>query len=521
MCDVDFLVRIDDVEIKLKSDKERESSAQKCDCIKHRSYKENDGAPENLQGLTKDPPPKVIRSVTARFSYKKKEKKLCLKTLSNFLKGKSLGWIEAFTIWFVSENEHDSLQTSKMFYALHENMKLCNLKRLLLSSTSNVASLVLDFSKYLFPMLERLFVSHCTVLNVDHITPQLKCITLIDAAGNSKTTKYKFGDHLEHLNIRNMAWPDFQIDLGACLSLKTVVLCENELTVCPILPLHGALEYLDLGFNNISAMSRLPNTIKSLDLRKNNIMSIDHFPLGSVDIRIDYNPIRRMPGNLLLCDKLLTLYFYHTQITLSLPEIRFLEERMYFYYYMNALQKEKEKPENAYADSQIVHNTFIQKTFLASCQNLFTDNTKDLAFTGTGNAVVDKIIRENCLLRETHIILKVSFGEVFQKVWNRIASVADSATRLQLLCRLKEEILDGQDVCFTGKITRLVNTLVGFYDDISISVGENEQILAKIMSHIQSFKCLHTDTLTKDLMEIGVAPEKIDEWIEAFKEYTE
>ena len=41
---------------------------------------------------------------------------------------------------------------------------------------------------------------------------------------------------------------------------------------------------------------------------------------------------------------------------------------------------------------------------------------------------------------------------------------------------IRQEINSGLDVCFTGKVTRLVNALTGFIDDVQIGYSENEQI---------------------------------------------
>ena len=41
--------------------------------------------------------------------------------------------------------------------------------------------------------------------------------------------------------------------------------------------------------------------------------------------------------------------------------------------------------------------------------------------------------------------------------------------------RLNEEMIDSECKCFTGRISRLINCLVGFYEDIEIRVDDNEQ----------------------------------------------
>ena len=41
---------------------------------------------------------------------------------------------------------------------------------------------------------------------------------------------------------------------------------------------------------------------------------------------------------------------------------------------------------------------------------------------------------------------------------------------------LQSEIIDGIDMCFTGRISRLVNALNGFIDGINVGIGRNEEI---------------------------------------------
>jgi len=72
-----------------------------------------------------------------------------------------------------------------------------------------------------------------------------------------------------------------------------------------------------------------------------------------------------------------------------------------------------------------------------------------------------------------HSVYLVKFDEVFKYVISRIIKHSDSNEIFKIL---NEEIKDTICKCFTGRMTRLVNVLNGFYDDITIQIGSNEQI---------------------------------------------
>jgi hypothetical protein len=50
-----------------------------------------------------------------------------------------------------------------------------------------------------------------------------------------------------------------------------------------------------------------------------------------------------------------------------------------------------------------------------------------------------------------------------------------------LIIRLKEELQEGESVCFTGKMTRIVNSLQGIVDGVLIGVSQREQMQARII----------------------------------------
>lgn len=377
-----------------------------------------------------------------------------------------------------------------------------------LNESSNYA---FDFDKIRFPSLRKLYISHSRVYHVEKVLPQLTHVTLI----NNFLQEFprNFNSNLLELEIRNIQHTQILLDFSLYKNLSRLCLSNNKLEKCPILPMDGSLTYLDLSVNSLYRIQGLPNTIRQLFINNNNIDYIDSFPLDVGYINMNDNPVRRMPLNLLLCSELYAVYCYHTEIELSLMEMRFLERLNHCATFF--LHRQDSAQINVYSDDQSVHNSSIQKTFLSSCQNLFLDRIPDQKFTGTGNMIADKIIEKNNRLQHEHSILRVTYRLIFQKVWNRISSQPCDETRRELIKRLTEETIDGDNKCFMGCITRLVNTLSGFYQDIHIEIGESEQIYAKIMAHRRVMNgSVNKEILCSDLLEIGVSREKISEWLD-------
>ena len=93
-------------------------------------------------------------------------------------------------------------------------------------------------------------------------------------------------------------------------------------------------------------------------------------------------------------------------------------------------------------------------------------------------------------------------------VWERIKS---SEHKDDIKKILNEEILDAECKCFTGRITRIVNVLNGYYDDIKIGVSENEQIGTIISKMVSDGK--EKNEIENELLERGIEKEVVDEWL--------
>ena len=70
-------------------------------------------------------------------------------------------------------------------------------------------------------------------------------------------------------------------------------------------------------------------------------------------------------------------------------------------------------------------------------------------------------------------------------------------------------------MCFTGRLTRLLNTLVGFYDDIELQISDSEQITNIIIGLKNKFEGEQLkDAVKKELYERQYSESIINEWID-------
>jgi len=89
-----------------------------------------------------------------------------------------------------------------------------------------------------------------------------------------------------------------------------------------------------------------------------------------------------------------------------------------------------------------------------------------------------------------------------------------SPNKDEILTVLNQEINDGLYMCFTGRLTRLLNTLVGFYDDIELQISDSEQITNIIMALKNKFSGDQLMiAIRKELQDRQYSKSIINEWL--------
>ncbi len=85
---------------------------------------------------------------------------------------------------------------------------------------------------------------------------------------------------------------------------------------------------------------------------------------------------------------------------------------------------------------------------------------------------------------------------------------------------LDQEMADATCMCFTGRISRLVNALNGFDDLVRVNIGDNEQIgtIISLVKNQLDEKCQytreeHVRIARLRLTELGYPSAVIEEWV--------
>jgi hypothetical protein len=173
---------------------------------------------------------------------------------------------------------------------------------------------------------------------------------------------------------------------------------------------------------------------------------------------------------------------------------------------------------NLYNDTQNVHSSSIQQSIKDSIYNLM----KQVKDGNKINYLDDEILTiqtKEALIEyskdnQIHTQLECTFEEVLQAVLLEINNLPNDL-QIEVKNRLNEEMEDGLCKCFTGRLSRLVNSLSGYSDKVSIKISSAEEIgnIISIMKerydNIEEVKM----NVEKELLERGYEKEVIDEWI--------
>ena len=77
---------------------------------------------------------------------------------------------------------------------------------------------------------------------------------------------------------------------------------------------------------------------------------------------------------------------------------------------------------------------------------------------------------------------------------------------------------DSLCMCYTGRLSRLVNCLHGFYDDVKVNISDAEEISNIILAIINNNKTSTIEEIkklaNKELLERGCDKDTIEPWIE-------
>jgi len=343
--------------------------------------------------------------------------------------------------------------------------------------------------------------------------------------------------NLQELNLCSNKITEIK-GLENLIKLKKLNLRQNQIKEIKGLENLVNLQVLNLNYNQITEIKGLDNLVnlKKLGFSNNKLTEIKGLDkltkLSELDL--DNNKITQMTGlETLLNLQHLSLYCNKiSELPLSLCNFRTISDFRSFgnpiehiplpvQRWLDRLNRRVTANNMVYQDKQNIHNTHIQKSFSVSLGNILRDKQLlDLSIVKQ-QIIENKVLTEQtkrellnyCDDNTEHSTYLITYADLLVCVWARIIGSPYVDTICQVL---NQEIADGLCMCFTGKLTRLLNTLVGFYDDIQLQISDSEQITNIIVSlkHKITDDELLKVTVKKELEERKYSQEIISEWLE-------
>jgi hypothetical protein len=181
-----------------------------------------------------------------------------------------------------------------------------------------------------------------------------------------------------------------------------------------------------------------------------------------------------------------------------------------------------------YSDTQSVHNATIQDCVRKSILNVLEKERGSKSL----DQILDEIISDEVLTKETkesiveycrdseiHSTLNISFSDFLVPVWMGIGSHGGSLGMGRVM---DVGMTDALCKCFTGRLSRLLNVLNGYYEDIKIEISENDQIANIIYLTRESLSDkydleAHKELVRREMLERKYNIETIDIWVEAIE----
>ncbi len=194
-------------------------------------------------------------------------------------------------------------------------------------------------------------------------------------------------------------------------------------------------------------------------------------------------------------------------------------------------QRQRPAKKTTGEQGQNVHNSSIQDSF-SQCVNILMKSNEPknenymrrvyLYYILDGINITENLrfinhLRYMCLV-ETAIVSRcgVTYGEIFERIW---AITSTHPHRREMRKILREDVWGARNVCFTGKVTKLVNSMSGFIEGISIGYSNNEQINNRVIMIMREYEDKPDKIKGKvkeALDELNVPEDKQMDWLNQF-----
>jgi Leucine-rich repeat (LRR) protein len=320
---------------------------------------------------------------------------------------------------------------------------------------------------------------------------------------------------LTHLNLEYNQIKEIPKEIQFLIQLTELYLHSNHIEEIPKeIQFLTQLTYLLLYNNEIN---EIPTEIQ--------------FLIQLTGLFLNVNKIKKIPKEIQFLSQMTNLFLQNNHIIELSLEIINLRNLTNFYYHNNPIENllnpiinrfinriKNKQIYNIHNDTQNVHSSSIQQSIKESIFNLLKQLKEPYKHNYLDDSILTQQTKEqlieysNCT--DIHTQLDCTFEELLNAVFYEINSF-ELKKQISAKKRINEEMLDGLCKCFTGRISRLVNSLSGLSEKVSIKISENEEISNIIILANKKYKQIgeKKDYVKKEMEERLYDKSLIEEWL--------
>ncbi len=294
-----------------------------------------------------------------------------------------------------------------------------------------------------------------------------------------------------HINLQDIYCSNNRLKIlpewTTLINLKKIYCPDNKLTILPEWTPLVNLQRIDCSFNKLTILPEWTTLI--------NLQRID----------CSHNQLTTLPVTWNCLPHLNKIYYSNNPIEYVPPNL------------LRIINRQKQS-QDIYNDTQSVHNHNIQQCLKDSINYLlsFKPSISDkIMFEQIKHkSLVHELLLKYSNDENCHSILNVTFKEVLLAVWNKIIEYKEDVQD-EIIKILNIEMLDSECKCFTGRLTRLVNVLNGFDENIKLQISDNEQMsnISKMLYEQYPNEEDYQRELRKAFLERGYNENDVQQWL--------
>lgn len=382
-------------------------------------------------------------------------------------------------------------------------------------------NIINDIKNKYFPYIELHMYNYCTN-KLDGIDTEIMDLSLGDSFPDMSGSK-----------IRRLIIDKNRIDVinNGYLPKKLIYLSARQCNIASVELINITLRELDFSFNKLKEIYIKSNTLRRLYLNNNELISIkldtpnlkfldishnyiENFEVKNMELEtlnISNNQFIVLPTIML---KIPRLYLKNNPIIPNLNSNRWSQyfQENYIEFFQNNFDY---IPRNVYEDKELVHNPAVNN----SIKNCIIEIQQKY-----------KLIQEleHCSLFDEYIcdITDIKLEDNFN-VQDLIDTIyyliKEKNLEKELIPIINYELEDGKYYCLSGKIGRLITSIMGFnlIENI-VSVSKNDEIMAKYEIVIRKlkneennaeYKNLFRKEFNNELLLLGISQKEINDWL--------